>query len=87
MGESSDLKKAPNYGGTQISKEHREGILGRGTGRAKAWEQALLSANAGGVVGWQAVWDRQCSQTREGPKGLELGRRRCHPVNTVLVTV
>lgn len=46
------------------------------------------SANAGGVVGWQAVWDRQCSQTRDSPKGLELGRRRrCHPVNIVLVTV
>lgn len=36
------------------------------------------SANAEGVCAGRQ-WDRPCGQTREGPKGLELGAAgRCH---------
>ena len=54
-------------------KSNGEGVLGEGTGGQRHGKRAPLSANVGGAVGWQAVWDRQCDQMREGPKGLEPG--------------
>lgn len=73
--------------GAQLVEEQREHLLGRGTGRPKAWEQQERAGT-------------QCGQMRDGPKGLDRSRhsdsrsgcwaplgRRWHLMKTILVTV